>query len=101
MTRVYKADPMLSYKKLFASVVLTALDDAIVEENLGRQGVQAIGRWARSQDGQMVLGFAGINPSGRCISGLEKFVSNGVKTSVALSKERGSDMVSQVTKIAS
>lgn len=88
------------YKKLFASVVLTALDDAILDEHRTGGGVQAISRWARSKDGQMILRFAGIEPSNRCIKGLENFVTNGVKTSVALSRESQRNYANEMTKIA-
>lgn len=100
MTIEISAVSMNSYKKLFASVVLAALDDAIIDETRCGQGVEAIGRWARSKDGQLVLSFAGIEPNNRCIAGLEKFVSQGVKTSVALSKEGRGNMLPQITKIA-
>lgn len=76
------------YTKLFASVVLAALDDAILDQQQSGTGVETISRWARSMDGQTVLRCAGIEPSNRCIKGLTKFVTNGVKTSVALTGER-------------
>ena len=79
---------MQPYTKLFASVVLSALDDAIQDQQQSGKGAEAISRWARSMDGQMVLRCAGIEPSNRCIKGLQKFVQNGVKTSVALTGSR-------------
>ena len=42
---------------------------------------------ARSRDGREVLSCAGIDPNERVVSGLMEFVSKGVRTSVALSRE--------------
>ena len=66
-------------RKLFAAVVLAALDDG--------NGPEQIARWARSRDGREVLTCAGIDPTERVVEGLMKFVANGVRTSVALSRE--------------
>lgn len=74
-------------RKLFAAVVLAALDDAIVDEEKYGNGIQAIGRWARSLDGRTVLTCAGINPSERAVKGLMAYEARGIKTSVALSQE--------------
>lgn len=76
------------HQKLFASVVLAAIDDAIADEQKQGIGIAAIGRWAQSRDGQVVLRCAGIEPSQRCVTGLQEFVRKGIKTSVALTKEQ-------------
>ncbi len=73
--------------KLFAAVVLAALDDAIADDKKYGNGVESIARWARSRDGSEVLMCAGIEPTERCVKGMMEFVSRGVRTSVALSRE--------------
>ncbi|MGJ8595632.1 DUF6280 family protein [Sulfitobacter sp.] len=78
--------------KLFAAIVLTALDDAIVSERKYGNGQQEIARWARSRDGQTVLTCAGVNPSDRVVQGLMNFVIRGMRTSVGLSREEGRRM---------
>ena len=74
-------------RKLFAAVVLAALDDAIADDKKYGNGPEQIARWARSRDGREVLSCAGIDPNERVVSGLMEFVSKGVRTSVALSRE--------------
>lgn len=75
------------YQKLYSSIILAALDDAIADEHRYGNGIDGIGRWANSRDGQMILRCAGVEPSDRCVKGLQSFVSRGVKTSTALSRE--------------
>jgi len=74
-------------RKLFAAVVLAALDDAIADDKKFGNGPDQIARWARSRDGREVLSCAGIDPNERVVKGLMAFVSRGVRTSVALSRE--------------
>jgi hypothetical protein len=74
-------------RKLFAAVVLAALDDAIADDRKYGNGADQIARWARSRDGREVLSCAGIDPNERVVKGLMDFVSKGVRTSVALSRE--------------
>ncbi|MCY3879047.1 MAG: DUF6280 family protein [Rhodobacteraceae bacterium] len=74
-------------RKLFAAVVLAALDDAIVDHKKYGNGPEVIARWARSRDGREVLTCAGIDPNERVVDGLRAFVSRGIRTSVALSRE--------------
>ncbi len=74
-------------RKLFAAVVLAALDDAIADDKKYGNGPEQIARWARSRDGREVLSCAGIDPNERVVSGLMSFVAAGVRTSVALSRE--------------
>lgn len=74
-------------RKLFAAVVLAALDDAIADDKKYGNGPEQIARWARSRDGREVLTCAGIDPNERVVEGLMKFVAAGVRTSVALSRE--------------
>ena len=74
-------------RKLFAAVVLAALDDAIADDKKYGNGPEQIARWARSRDGREVLSCAGIDPNERVVSGLMDFVGRGVRTSVALSRE--------------
>lgn len=74
-------------RKLFAAVVLAALDDAVADDKKYGNGPEQIARWARSRDGREVLTCAGIDPNERVVSGLMRFVANGVRTSVALSRE--------------
>lgn len=74
-------------RKLFAAVVLAALDDAILDHLTNGNGPEVISRWARSRDGREVLTCAGIDPNERVVGGLMEFVKRGVRTSVALSRE--------------
>jgi hypothetical protein len=74
-------------RKLFAAVVLAALDDAIADDKKYGNGPDQIARWARSRDGREVLTCAGIDPNERVVQGLMDFVARGVRTSVALSRE--------------
>ena len=74
-------------RKLFAAVVLAALDDAIADDKKFGNGPDQIARWARSKDGREVLTCAGIDPNERVVQGLMDFVAKGVRTSVALSRE--------------
>jgi hypothetical protein len=74
-------------KKLFAAVVLAALDDAIADDKKYGNGPEQIARWARSRDGREVLTCAGIDPNERVVKGLMEFVGKGIRTSVALSRE--------------
>ncbi|MDP4032347.1 MAG: DUF6280 family protein [Pseudorhodobacter sp.] len=74
-------------RKLFAAVVLAALDDAIADDKKYGNGPEQIARWARSRDGREVLSCSGIDPNERVVKGLMEFVSKGVRTSVALSRE--------------
>lgn len=74
-------------RKLFAAVVLAALDDAIADDKKYGNGPEQIARWARSRDGREVLSCAGIDPNERVVSGLMEFVGKGIRTSVALSRE--------------
>jgi uncharacterized C2H2 Zn-finger protein len=74
-------------RKLFAAVVLAALDDAIADDKKYGNGPDQIARWARSRDGREVLSCAGIDPNERVVKGLMEFVTKGVRTSVALSRE--------------
>ncbi len=68
-------------------MVLAALDDAIADDKKYGNGPEQIARWARSRDGREVLTCAGIDPNERVVSGLMDFVSKGVRTSVALTRE--------------
>lgn len=71
-------------RKLFAAVVLAALDDAIRDEKANGSGADALARWARSRDGREVLHCAGIDPTDRAIEGLVAFVRKGIRVSAAL-----------------
>jgi len=74
-------------RRMFAAVVLAALDDAIADAKKYGNGPEQIARWARSRDGREVLTCAGINPGERTVAGLMNFVGRGVRTPVALSRE--------------
>ena len=62
-------------RKLFAAVVLAALDDAIADDKKYGNGPEQIARWARSRDGREVLSCAGIDPNERVVEGLMEFVT--------------------------
>ena len=82
-----KSEQARRFRRLFADVVLAALDDAIVDNRKYGNGGEQIARWARSRDGQEVLTHAGIDPNERVVLGLQEFVARGVPTSQALSRE--------------
>ena len=83
-------------RKLFAAVVLAALDDAIADDKKYGNGPDQIARWARSRDGREVLSCAGIDPNERVVKGLMEFVSKGVRTSVALSREEVDQAINRI-----
>lgn len=83
----FNHDQSIRASKLFASVVLAALDDAIVDQQSCNRGVEQISRWARSRDGKEVLMCAGIEPNERVVQAMAKFVRNGMRTSTCLSRE--------------
>lgn len=80
-------------RKLFAAVVLAALDDAIKDEKTygPGKGAEGIARWANSRDGQEVLSNAGIEVNSRTVDGLVAFVRRGVRVSNALSLKDDQD----------
>ncbi len=78
-------------RKLFADVVLVALDDAIKDDRKYGNGPEQIARWARSRDGREVLICAGIDPDERTVAGLAGFVGRGIPTSRALKKKHSED----------
>jgi Family of unknown function (DUF6280) len=59
-------------RKLFAAVVLAALDDAIADDKKYGNGPDQIARWARSRDGREVLSCAGIDPGGQGLDGIRR-----------------------------
>ena len=71
-------------RKLFAAVVLAALDDAIADDKKYGNGPEQIARWARSRDGREVLSCAGIDPNERVVGGLMEFVAKGDRKSTRL-----------------
>jgi hypothetical protein len=86
-TSAIKNDQGARSQRLFAAVVLAALDDSIADDKKYGNGAEQIMRWARSRDGREVLMCAGIDPNERCIKGMVEFVNRGIRTSVALSRE--------------
>lgn len=70
------------YQRLFSSVALSAINDAIIDERRFGTGVDSIIRWAQSKDGSMVLRCAGIEPSQRCVEGIKAFVRAGASASI-------------------
>ena len=86
-TAAFDKDQGARAQKMFAAVVLAALDDAIADDKKYGNGAEVIARWARSRDGREVLMCAGIDPNERCVKGMIEFVQRGVSTSVALSRE--------------
>lgn len=93
MSSLNSRDGLAVYQKLFSAVVLAALDDAILDDRKYGNGAEAIARWARSRDGREVLTCAGIEPSERCVQGMMEFVSRGVRTSIALSREEAARQI--------
>ena len=78
-------------RKLFAAVVLAALDDAIADDKKYGNGPEQIARWARSRDGREVLSCAGMDPTDRAIDGMVAFVRRGIRVSSALRRGDGED----------
>lgn len=73
-------------QKLWAAVVLAAIDDAIKDGRKYGDGPDRIRRWAISRDGREVLANAGLEPTDRVASGLMAYVSRGVPTSSGLNQ---------------
>jgi hypothetical protein len=97
----FVADQGMRARRLFAAVVLAALDDAIVDQRKNGSGVEGIARWARSKDGREVLSCAGIEPNERTVKGLMEFVGRGIRTSVALrGEDRGAAEAEELVKLA-
>lgn len=60
-------------RKMWAAVVLAALDDAIRENRkskTGDQGTEYLVRWMKSRDGREVMTNAGIEPGPRAWNGM-------------------------------
>jgi len=74
-------------RKLWAAVVLVALDDAIDDYRKGFDGAVTIRRWAMSRDGREVLQCAGIEHTTQAVDGLVAFVERGVRTSSVNNKK--------------
>jgi hypothetical protein len=96
----YTNDQGSRARKLFAAVVLAALDDAIADDKKFGNGPEVIARWARSRDGREVLMCAGIDPNERTVKGMMDFVRRGVRTSVALSREESERQQAQRSEAA-
>jgi hypothetical protein len=96
----YANDQGSRARKLFAAVVLAALDDAIADDKKYGNGPEVIARWARSKDGREVLTCAGIEPNERTVKGMMDFVRRGVRTSVALSREESERQRSEASEAA-
>eukprot|EP01025_Chloroclados_australasicus_P044613 TRINITY_DN48478_c0_g1_i1.p2 TRINITY_DN48478_c0_g1~~TRINITY_DN48478_c0_g1_i1.p2 ORF type:complete len:104 (-),score=22.86 TRINITY_DN48478_c0_g1_i1:22-333(-) len=76
-------------RKLFAAVVLAALDDAIADDKKYGNGPEQIARWARSRDGREVLSCAGIDPNERVVKGMmEKKKKNKKKEKKKVQKKK-------------
>lgn len=73
-------------RKLWAAVVLTALDDAIreVRKRGEDHAVKEFRNWVEGRDGREVLTNAGITPTSRATEGMIAFVRRGVPTSRAI-----------------
>ncbi|MEM9762760.1 MAG: DUF6280 family protein [Pseudomonadota bacterium] len=70
-------------RKLFAAVVLAALDDAVKEQKEQGSGVESIATWARTRDGKLVLSNAGLELNERTITLLQEFVARGIRPAAA------------------
>lgn len=70
-------------RKLFAAVVLAALDDAVKEQKEQGTGVESIEAWARTRDGKLILSNAGLELSERTIALLMDFVRRGIRPAAA------------------
>ena len=67
----FKSEQGNRARKLFAAVVLAALDDAISDDKKYGNGPEQIARWARSRDGREVLTCAGNRPERACRFGAD------------------------------
>ena len=88
-TAAVTSDQGARAQRLFAAVVLAALDDAIVDDKKYGNGGEQIKRWARSRDGREVLMCAGLSPSKYSQQSVQQSSTCGhsSRTSVALSRE--------------
>lgn len=79
----FVSDQAARARRMFAAVVMAALDDAIKEEEKNGTGVAGIASWARSRDGRQVLSNAGIDPNERTVELMMAFVARGVRSAAA------------------
>ena len=74
-------------RKMFAAVVVAALDDAVVTEKKRGTGTDEIRRWASSRDGRETLECAGIDPTDRTVKLMMAFVARKQKVTAATQRE--------------
>lgn len=88
-TSGYKHEQAFRMRRMFSAVVLSLLDEWIKEANkYGIGYAQTMCRlWANSEDGEIILNAAGIEPCSRTTEALEHFIIIGEPTSVALAGE--------------
>ena len=87
-------------RKLFAAVVLAALDDAIADDKKYGNGPDQIARWARSRDGREVLSCAGIDPNERGVEALIMSPTRELCVQVASDLENYSQFAHQYKVVA-
>lgn len=73
-------------QKMWAAVVLAAIDDAIKDDRKYGNGPEQMRRWACSRDGREVLSNSGIEHSSRVVDGLVAYVTKGIPTSTGLNQ---------------
>ena len=87
-------------RKLFAAVVLAALDDAIADDKKYGNGPEQIARWARSKDGREVLSCAGIRFGSLCSEGRPFKLRTGERVMPANSNHSKTDPTISATAFA-
>lgn len=73
-------------RKMWAAVVLTAINDAIKENKETGEGTEKITRWAKSRDGRDVLSNAGLDPTDCVVVGIGALVDKGIRVSISLNR---------------
>lgn len=80
-------EQMRRMRRLFATVVMAVIDDAIEDNKRFRDGTAEITSWARSRNGQEVLTLAGIVPCERTVAGLVQYVEKGKRTAFGITEQ--------------
>ena len=73
-------------RKMWAAVVLAAVDDAIRDNRKTGKGTIYLRRWLSSRDGAEVLHNAGLDAGERVTAGLVAYVERGALTSGGLTR---------------
>ncbi|MGR3502889.1 DUF6280 family protein [Pseudaestuariivita sp.] len=75
-------------KRVFASFVVSAVEEAAEDEKMNGTGAAAIADWARSKEGHEILCKAGVTPCPDCIAALRELVALSAQTGPSWSRRQ-------------